>query len=292
MAATSWLHRGAISVIDYRCTANRGDRPFAEVHGCSSVSYVRSGTFGCQSRGRAFELVAGSFLIGHAGDEYMCTHEHAERDECLSFQLSPDLVDALCDRREVWRCGFVPPVPDLVVLGELAQAASRGANDIGIDEVGLVLVRRFVALASRRRAPPEYVAVSAMDRRRAVEAALWIDAHAHESIDLERAAASAGLGPFHFLRVFARALGVTPHQYLIGSRLRRAAEQLGDEARPVAEIAFDVGFGDLSNFVRTFRRAAGVSPSGYRKAAKGDRAVFDSKIYPMMACNRAVSRYW
>jgi AraC family transcriptional regulator len=40
----------------------------------------------------------------------------------------------------------------------------------------------------------------------------------------------------------------------------------------ITRVAYEVGFADLSNFVRTFQRAAGVSPRGYRHAARGDRA--------------------
>ena len=42
--------------------------------------------------------------------------------------------------------------------------------------------------------------------------------------------------------------------------------------------AFDVGFADLSNFVRTFHRAAGVSPRAFRRAAKGDRKIFQDRL--------------
>jgi AraC family transcriptional regulator len=73
-------------------------------------------------------------------------------------------------------------------------------------------------------------------------------------------------------------LGVTPHQYLVRSRLRRAARLLADDARPITDVAFDVGFGDLSNFVRTFHRAAGVSPRRFRRAAKGDRKIFQDRF--------------
>jgi AraC-like DNA-binding protein len=73
-------------------------------------------------------------------------------------------------------------------------------------------------------------------------------------------------------------LGVTPHQYLVRSRLRRAARLLAEDTRPITDVAFDVGFGDLSNFVRTFRRAAGVSPRGFRRAAKGDRKIFQDRL--------------
>jgi AraC-like DNA-binding protein len=116
------------------------------------------------------------------------------------------------------------------------------------------------------------------DRRRAIEAALWMDAHAHEPLDLERVAAEAGLSPFHFLRLFAKTLGVTPHQYLVRSRLRRAARLLAEDTRSITEVAFDVGFGDLSNFVRSFHRAAGVSPRTFRRAAKGERALVQERL--------------
>jgi AraC-like DNA-binding protein len=79
------------------------------------------------------------------------------------------------------------------------------------------------------------------------------------------------LSAFHFLRVFRRTLGVTPHQYLIRCRLRRAARLLLDDVLPVTTVAFEAGFGDLSNFVRTFGRAAGVSPQRFRQQARAMR---------------------
>ncbi|MGH6779787.1 MAG: helix-turn-helix transcriptional regulator, partial [Bradyrhizobium sp.] len=82
----------------------------------------------------------------------------------------------------------------------------------------------------------------------------------------------------HFLRLFASVLGVTPHQYLVRSRLRHAARLLADEERAVTEIAYDVGFGDLSNFVRTFHRAAGVSPMKFRQASRGIRKIFQDRL--------------
>ena len=105
-----------------------------------------------------------------------------------------------------------------------------------------------------------------------------MDAHSHQPIDLESAAREIGLSSFHFLRLFANVLGVTPHQYLVRSRLRHAARLLADDARTITNIAFDVGFGDLSNFVRTFHRAAGVSPRSFRQAAKGDRKIFQDRL--------------
>src|SRR5205807_6566521 len=111
--------------------------------------------------------------------------------------------------------GAVPPLPELMVLGELAQAAADGKSDVGLDEVGQIFASRFVEVVSGRSA--KGARATARDRRRAVETALWIDAHSQREIDLERAASQAGISAFHFLRLFSGILGVTPHQYLVRS---------------------------------------------------------------------------
>jgi AraC-like DNA-binding protein len=276
MTRTALLQRGSISVSEFRCSAAPGDKPFVERYHCHSVSYVRKGSFGCQTRGKSFELVAGSILVGYPGDEYLCTHDHVCGDECLSFFLDPELVETIGDRAEVWRVGAAPPLPELMVLGELAQAAADGRSDIGLDEVGALLASRFVEVVSGRRQTP--VASAARDRRRAVETALWIDANSHRQLDLEQAAGQADISPFHFLRLFSSVLGVTPHQYLVRSRLRHAARLLADDNISVTDVAYDVGFGDLSNFVRTFHRAAGVSPRKFREASRGMRKIFQERL--------------
>jgi AraC-like DNA-binding protein len=276
MTATSLLERPSISVSDFRCDAGPGDRPFAEQHRCHSISYVRKGSFGLHCRGKSHELVAGSVLIGHPGDEYTCTHEHVCGDECLSFFLSPELVETLGDSKAIWQAGCAPPLGELVVLGELAQSAADGNSDIGLDEIGQVLASRFVEVASGK--PRKAASGAARDRRRAVETALWIDAHSHQSIGLEDAADQAGISPFHFLRLFSDTLGVTPHQYLVRSRLRHAAQRLADDDSAITDIAYDVGFGDLSNFVRTFHRAAGASPLRFRQASRGMRKIFQERL--------------
>ena len=258
-------------MVDYRCAAGPADEPFVEVHAGHSISYVRRGSFGYRVRGECFELVSGSVLVGHPGDEYLCTHDHHDGgDECLSFRIAPELVESIGDRAAIWRTGGVPPLPELMVLGELAQAAADGRSDLGLDEAGMLFAARFVDVVSGRAAPAAAGGrerAPARGRRGAV-------ARRERAPDRSTSTARrgcAGLSPFHFLRSFASVIGVTPHQYLVRARLRRAARLLADDARPITEIAYAVGFGDLSNFVRTFRRAAGVSPRGFRRNARRRR---------------------
>jgi AraC-like DNA-binding protein len=276
MTSTTLLARPSITVTDFRCSAAPGDRPFVERHGCHSISYVRKGSFGYHSRGRSHDLVAGSVLIGLRGAEFTCTHEHVCGDECLSFFLAAELVETIGGQREAWQIGAAPPLSELMVLGELAQAAAEGQSDIGLDEIGHLLASRLVEVVTGEKR--KQANVTAKDRRRAVETALWLEANSASPLDLDDAAGQAGLSPFHFLRLFSRVLGVTPHQYLVRSRLKHAARLLAEDDRDVTAIAYDIGFGDLSNFVRTFHRAAGVSPLKFRQASRGVRKIFQERL--------------
>jgi AraC-like DNA-binding protein len=257
----------SLRIDDYRCTARPGDASFPELHHTHCLAFVRQGSFGYRVRGKRHELVAGALLVGQAGDEYVCSHEHhAGGDSCLSFHFSAELAEQLGRGLPVFERGAAPPLPALMVLGELAQAALERRSELALEEVGLLLAERFTELASDRATTPQRV--SSMDRRRAVDAALWLDSHAHEEVGLEELAREAGLSSYQFLRMFSRALGVSPHQYLVRVRLRRAARLLVERELSVTEVAYAVGFGDLSNFVRTFGRAAGMSPGAFREAGR------------------------
>jgi AraC family transcriptional regulator len=277
MLDVTLLASGPVTLLEYRCSAGPGSRPYTELHRLHSVSFVRRGSFGYRSRGKNAELVAGSVLAGHAGDEFVCTHEHhACGDECLSVQLAPEVVDTLGSSAEPFRVGALPPVPKLVIAAELTEATLAGRSSLAPSEAALLFAAAFVELATARPNPAR--SPSARDRQRAVQAALFIEEHAQERLELAAMAAEVNLSAFHFLRLFSAVLGVTPHQYLLRTRLRRAARLLSERERSITDVAFDVGFADLSNFVNSFRRAAGVSPRAFRHASTGDRKIFQERL--------------
>jgi AraC family transcriptional regulator len=260
------LLSGPVSVVEYACSAGPEDRPFAELHEAWSVSYVQRGSFGCRCGGLHHELVPGSVLVGRPGDEYTCTHEHhLGGDVYLAVFVQPDLLDEMA-RGKRWQSGVLPPLPALMVQGELARAAAGGDTDIGVDEAGLALVSRFLGVAGP--AAPKPLRLRPQDRRRAVESALWIEANAHdEALDLAALAAQAGLSPYHYLRLFSAALGVTPHQYLLRCRLRQAARLLADEPeQPITEVALAAGFADAST-----RSCSSPWATRWNPAARGMR---------------------
>jgi AraC-like DNA-binding protein len=83
-------------------------------------------------------------------------------------------------------------------------------------------------------------------------------------LDLAALARSAHVSESHFSRSFAAAFGVTPHRYLLTTRLERAKALLRDTDLSVTEVCWEVGFTSLGSFSTQFRRFVGASPSAYR----------------------------
>jgi AraC-like DNA-binding protein len=88
-----------------------------------------------------------------------------------------------------------------------------------------------------------------------------------EAPDLRALARLAGLSPHHLLRVFRRAFGETPHEYVTRVRLDRAKAALR-KGKSVTDACFDVGFSSLGSFSRLFARHVGVAPSAYQRSLR------------------------
>jgi len=87
----------------------------------------------------------------------------------------------------------------------------------------------------------------------------YVFAHIDEPIEVATLAKIAGRSPFHFTRVFARSVGMTPHRYIVHLRLQRAIELMRDGRAALADIAARTGFADQSHLSRWVRRVHGVS---------------------------------
>lgn len=89
----------------------------------------------------------------------------------------------------------------------------------------------------------------------------YIMAHLDEPVGIEALADIAGRSPFHFVRVFTRSVGMTPHRYVVHLRLQRAIDLVREGRSGLAEIAARTGFADQSHLSRWVRRVHGVPPS-------------------------------
>lgn len=264
---------------EFVCQAGPQDRPFEERHATFAIAAVLEGSFQyrCDS-GRAL-LYPGAVMLGNVGACYECGHQHGSGDRCVSLQFSPAFFEEIAastarSSRFRFTAAMLPalkslhrPMAEMAALAANSRAASspqRAPNRMAVEELAIDMAEAVVEAVAGGNA--RSVLPSAADSRRISRVLRHIELNIAEPLDLAGLAGVACMSKYHFLRSFRRITGVTPHQYLLGLRLRRAAERLCSSSDPVSAIAFDAGFGDLSTFNAGFRARFGSSPGHFRAA--------------------------
>jgi AraC family transcriptional regulator len=262
------LHRGEEwSVSEFLCTAGPHDRPFEERHEEFSVAAVIEGTFSYRAESGTAVLHPGALLCGNSDTCYECGHDHSTGDRCIAFHFSPQyFAEAAASIAGSGHFRF--PVPMLPVMPRLLpwlvriEARAALAERLAVEESVPRLMEAVIGAVCD--ATPRPVRVSARDARRIGDVLRYIELHAAAELDLKTLAGVAIMSKYHFLRTFRHAVGMTPYQFVLSIRMRRAAVRLATSFQPVSMIAFETGFGDLSTFNGRFREVFGVSPTAYR----------------------------
>ena len=256
------------AVADVVCTSGPGDRSFEEQHTGTSIAVVLAGTFQYRSaRGRVM-LTPGSLLLGNSGECFECGHEHAPGDRCVAFHFTREYFDRLAadagarGNAHPFRGAKLPPIRDLSRLIARAAVGAGGVLDVAWEELAIELaataVRLDAGVSAPRRAPSGAAVARVTESVRAIERS------PESRHTVGQLAADARQSPFHYLRTFEQLTGVTPHQFILRTRLRHAAARLATEDAKVIDIALDAGFNDVSTFNRAFRAEFGTTPRAYR----------------------------
>jgi AraC-like DNA-binding protein len=256
-AGTDW------SVSEVVCTFGPRDNPFEERHSGVSIAVVIGGTFEYRSHAGSELMTPGSLLLGSAGQAFECGHDHGAGDRCISFSYSPDYLDRF-DVAPAFRGMRVPPLRELSPLVARAAAGLGATSGICWEELAIELASAAAELDRGRS--PEPAGTTAASAARVARLVRAIERDPGHPFDLDTMAREARLSPYHFLRMFRQVTGVTPHQHLLRRRLQRAAVRLAEEPTKIVEILLECGFGDVSNFNRTFRAEFGAAPRAWRRS--------------------------
>jgi AraC family transcriptional regulator len=263
--------------------------------------------------GRSPELMTpGALMLGEPGACFECGHRHGAGDRCVAFHFDADWLDeqaaaaGLAPGARRWSALRVPPLRALAPLVARAcagvEALERGAGPSAAwDELALALAVSTLRVGAAGKdvrgpmgagqtagvarptqvaeAPPMRSGPTAAAAARVAATLRLIEETPDAPHTLASLAAAAGVSEFYFLRTFAAVAGVTPHQYLLRSRLRAAALRLlagegdgnGDDSAKIIDIALASGFNDLSNFNAAFRAEFGASPRAWRDAERARR---------------------
>jgi AraC family transcriptional regulator len=127
--------------------------------------------------------------------------------------------------------------------------------------LAICIAEKFTNVASQR---PDYRGGLPIARLRKIKD--YVRGHLAESISIETLAELAELSPFHFSRVFKRATGMTPLQFVTRERMLQAQQLIRETSRSLIEIALEVGYTSPSHFAQVFRRMVGMAPMEFRNA--------------------------
>jgi AraC-like DNA-binding protein len=86
---------------------------------------------------------------------------------------------------------------------------------------------------------------------------------------IEEMAADTQVSPYHMIRKFKKAFGLTPHQFQIQCKVRKA-QKLLETNKSIPEVAYEAGFCDQSHLDRCFQKIVGMTPSQYQDALEND----------------------
>ncbi|SFH09042.1 helix-turn-helix domain-containing protein [Methylobacterium gossipiicola] len=245
----------------------RGRVSIAE-HGLHFALSLRPGKQTFLYADRAHRFGEDNIAVLHPGASVTATWTRGFRT--LALKLAPEAVERIAglppDRTGI-RTQFVRARPQAAVeyllrtvSADLESGCPHGA--LLVESVAATLVRLFSTPEPTSRAQP---------RLRTADAARLRDLIASrmaEPLGLAELAAAAGMSVGHFVRAFKASFGTTPYQYILRARVLRAQELIETGDAGLAEVARQVGFTDLSQMSKTFRRILDRTPSAIARAVK------------------------
>ncbi|HKP88012.1 MAG TPA: AraC family transcriptional regulator [Blastocatellia bacterium] len=217
---------------------------------------------------------AGQTPIMPAGQTYSVSWEDELED--LSIYLDPALIaraaaEAMISERVelIEACNASDPVIRRIGMALKAEAESGGpAGRLYAESLANLLAVHLLRYYTQDgyKLP---VALGGLTGRKLNQATEFIQDNIERDLGITEIASVVDLSPFHFARSFKQATGVSPHQYLIKSRIERAKGLLAKSELPIVEVGFRVGFKNQSHFTTLFRKITSLTPKAYRDLTRG-----------------------
>lgn len=226
-------------------------------------------------------LITGKNLE-HVWEQHECTSQDIRE---ITIQFSPDFfpkyfetknqLASICHMLERARCGLCFPQQAIMkVYNLLDKLASEEQGFYAVLDFLSILYELSLYDDARVLASSSFARIENFsDSRRVQKVQKYISEHYREEIRLTMLSDMVGMTPVSFSRFFRLRTGKTLSDYIIDIRLGFATRMLVDTTRTVAEICYDCGFNNLSNFNRMFKRKKGCSPKEFRENYRKKKVV-------------------
>ena len=250
-----------------------------------SIRTVYNGYQTYEVENRVHEIRQDRFLVVNEGDRFTHSVEQEQKAESLIIAFNPNflkhylysinhseeqLLDRPFEKTEAsfyfYQSSYEMSVTLNEYLKKLIKDIKEGDKDplyfqtvfyqvlselVGIERD---LQNRISSLSATRKSTRDEL------YRRISKGKDFIDAHLKEKLSIERIAKECCLSPFHFLRTFSKFYEVTPYQYILAERLRKAQYLIDCTSTDLTQIIEATGFEHKRTFQRAFQKKYGMTP--------------------------------
>ena len=152
----------------------------------------------------------------------------------------------------------------LTLALDKADVSDRALEAILTDAIQMVLGRPENRSGDSAAHPSPCVSGQGLVKWRLGRVERYIREHLHRNITLPELALAAGLSRMHFAKQFKAAMGLRPHEYVLGKRIELAKSLMLNPDVPLVDVAMSSGFQSQSHFTTVFRRLVGETPHRWR----------------------------
>lgn len=227
----------------------------------------------------SFEGRKGEWLIGQAYENRMDWNWQANcpKEEPLSFiriYLGADLLKTAAeslgiDSAKIELSHYIdmrdPLMEQFAITLEKETKVGLVTNQIFIDSMAQCLALHLLRnhCVQRYNIPAYKEKLCFKKLHRVTD---YIRGNLHQDLSLKTMADLAGCCESFFIGMFNKSLGITPHQYIMRCRIKKAKQLLRHTDWPITRIAMEVGYYQPAHFSVLFKQLVGVAPSKYRQS--------------------------
>ena len=231
-----------------------------------------------EQAGKEYEVQVRPGAMFIVGDHATILKRAREPSDTLEMFIDDGYLAAIAEAHELEYPQLVPTLGthsrlllphDPVALGiaHLLRRACIGSLELSDVEASTIAAKlaEVVLTPEPIRTDGRQTSNGRLDGKTLTRVTDYIESQISGNIAVIDLAAIAGLSLFHFTRAFRNSIGMPPHQYVISRRLERAKILLISTDMIVQDIAWTLGFENLSHFRRKFHEQFGVTPARLRE---------------------------
>lgn len=224
---------------------------------CYCIEYVISGCGTVKTQGKTFHPKQGDTYFLMAGDDHEYYSHTDDPWEKIWINLSGSLADALTGaynlrKSVVFHCNTKSYIENIHSI-----LSSKDLSVKEIEQKAAIVFHEMMQFLSENKNGPKTLTDAEIIKNH-------IDLNLYSQLNINKLARLIYKSPAQTIRIFKKAYNMTPYDYYMENRIKKAVLMLQDTGFSVKEIAYTLGFCDEHYFSNVIRNKTGKKPSDFR----------------------------